>query len=102
MNTNKRIAKITNCYSISGNAGCNNGNYDVPVHIIYTDRTVETVYTCGCGQGCSNSFPANFLRVGMSYKDVCNVSHIWDEDEDEDNTGWEDWEDWEEFDDSLD
>lgn len=98
-NMKKRIAKITNCYSMSGNAGCNNGNYDIPVHILYTDRTVETVYTCACGQGCSNSFPANYLRVGMSYKDVCDVARMWDEDADEDNT---DYHDWEEFDDSLD
>lgn len=96
-NMKKRIAKITNGYSISGNAGCNNGNYDIPVHILYTDRTVETVYTCGCGQGCSNSFPANYLRVGMTYKEVCDVANMWNEDEDNNDCA-----NWEEFDDSLD
>lgn len=78
-NMRKRIVKLTNCPSVSGNAGCNNGNYDVPVHILYTDRTVETVYTCRCGQGCSNSFPANYLKIGMTYGEVCQVAHMWDE-----------------------
>ena len=65
-----KIKEIEWGTSESGNAGCNNGNYDVPVTVTFDDGQTAQVFTCACGNGCSGSFPANLLSVGQEYRDL--------------------------------
>lgn len=56
--------------SISGNAGCTNGNYDVPVKIRFDTGTVAMAHTCRCGNGCNGAFPASRCRPGLEFGSV--------------------------------
>lgn len=69
------ITSIEYGASVSGDAGCNNGNYDVPVTIRFDTGIVARVHTCACGNGCSNSFPANWCKVGMEFR---SISDFWE------------------------
>lgn len=65
--------KITNIVwgqSESGNAGCNNGNYDIPVTVSFDTGETVTVETCRCGSGCSGSYAANLIEVGQEFSDM--------------------------------
>lgn len=68
------ITSIEYGASVSGDAGCNNGNYDVPVTIRFNTGIVARVHTCACGNGCSNSFPANWCKVRMEFR---SISDFW-------------------------
>ena len=69
-----KIKSITWGTSFSGNAGCNNGVYDVPVTIEWDNGRTFTEHTCACGNGCSNTFPCALLKVGMDFDDYYDLS----------------------------
>ena len=62
-----KITKIWVGESESGHAGCNNGNYDVPVKIFFDNGEVAETQTCGGGKGCSGSFPLSLCKVGDQF-----------------------------------
>ena len=64
-----KIKNISLGQSASGNAGCTNGNYDVPVTVSFDTGATATVETCRCGNGCSGSYAANRLEVGAEFSD---------------------------------
>lgn len=45
------ITSIEYGASVSGNAGCTNGNYDIPIKIRFDTGTVAMAHTCRCGNG---------------------------------------------------
>lgn len=65
-----KIKNIAWGESPSGNAGCNNGNYDVPVKVSFDTGATATVETCRCGNGCSGSYAANLLEVGQEFANM--------------------------------
>lgn len=69
-----KIKSITWGTSVSGNTGCNNGVYDVPVTIEWDNGRTFTEHTCACGNGCSNTFPCALLKVGMDFDDYYDLS----------------------------
>ncbi len=64
------IIEIIYGKSLSGNAGCNNGNYDIPVCIRFSDGTCILDYTCRCGCGCNDTFRVRGLDIGDSAEKV--------------------------------
>lgn len=64
------ITSIERGASISGNAGCTNGNYDIPVKIRFDTGTVAMAHTCRCGNGCNGSFPANWCKLGLEFESI--------------------------------
>ena len=57
------ITKIERGASISGDAGCTNGNYDIPVKIRFDTGTIAMAHTCRCGNGrmlCPGMFTGAF------------------------------------------
>lgn len=68
------ITSIEYGASISGDAGCNNGNYDIPVKIRFDTGTVAMAHTCACGNGCNGLFPANWCKLGLEFE---NIRDFW-------------------------
>lgn len=56
------ITKIIKGKSLFGNAGCTNGNYNIPVCVLFSDGTSMCEYTCPCG--CNETFRLDRLEVG--------------------------------------
>lgn len=77
-----KVTKIWVGESESGNAGCNNGNYDVPVKIFFDNGEVAETQTCGCGNGCSGSFPLSLCKVGLEFNSIEEFWYWSDGDED--------------------
>ena len=69
-----KIKSITWGTSVSSNAGCNNGVYDVPVTIEWDNGRKFVEHSCACGNGCSNTFPCALLKVGMDFDDYYDLS----------------------------
>lgn len=69
-----KITAIITGDSLSGNAGCTNGNYDIPVVVKLSTGHVITGYTCRCGCGCNGSFDLRHLYVGDNMEIVKNVN----------------------------
>lgn len=65
-----KIERIKVGFSASGNAGCNNGNYDIPVKIFFDNGEVGETQTCGCGNGCNGSFPLHSCKVGLAFNSI--------------------------------
>lgn len=67
------IKNIVIGVSESGDAGCTNGNYDIPVSISLDNGEVVQEYTCRCGAGCSGNFAVNRFAVGMQFPSVDDI-----------------------------
>lgn len=68
-----KIKNIVWGVSENGNAGCNNGNYDIPVDIVLDNHEKLTVRTCRCGCSCSGSFAVNRFAIGMTFPFVDSI-----------------------------
>lgn len=78
------ITNVERFTSISGNAGCNNGNYDIPVKIRFNTGDVAMAYTCACGAGCNGTFPASRCKIGLEF---ASISDFWNWTNDQDGIG---------------
>lgn len=63
-----KIKRISLGESASGNAGCNNGNYDIPVVVEFDNGERVEDHTCGCCCGCNDTFPYRGLISSLKNK----------------------------------
>lgn len=68
------ITEIIRGQSLSGDAGCTNGNYDIPVCVRFSDGTSMRDYTCRCNSGCNGSFRVNWLEIGDSVEKALKLN----------------------------
>ena len=64
-----KIKEIIVGESLSGNPGCNNGNYDIPVTVVFDNGQTYHDVACGCGHGCNGTFPLSSVSVGDEFID---------------------------------
>lgn len=65
-----KIKEIIVGESLSGNPGCSNGIYDIPVTVVFDNGQTYHDFACRCGHGCNGTFPLSSVSVGDEFADL--------------------------------